>query len=208
MTKKDWTNIYGFITRWAGRCAKYAIDHGDEAKGNSWLQALLPLLEIHNWLYDRVSEQDEEKFLIRSREWFSVCHKYINQARKKNNYLTALVMFEVWQTGRQYIGRKRPNICEYKNYCRGATEEEFAKAKAEFPIELFQVEKKEDLGILTYRSLNAPINLHEDLALVCDAVTGLTYKFQLIWDWWYPIDEYLDLTAGWPLPDLDEKEPM
>lgn len=87
---------------------------------------------------------------------------------------------------------------EPQEYLRPITQEELDFALANLiPGDSVNIEwYNRDSKVLTYRNLNAVVDNRFGQAHILDD-DGTLLDFDLIWDWYYPIDRYLDLEKGW-----------
>lgn len=212
MKLNDWNNIYNNVTRWA--ISRMSTTSFFEDSKDDWIESLIWLEKFEKELFDKYHKEYKSKFTMRCREWSQLCHKYIHRARKINNRTIGTFFFEIWSSGRHCWKSFISNTTNPFNYTRQATKEEIEYAnKYLVPKyankEVFKNDKtvwyRDDTKVLTYRGINAIID-----SVFCDAhilYRNKHHTFQLIYDWYYPIDEFLDLEKMWkPLKEEFSEE--
>lgn len=188
---ETWLQCYNHHVNWVLRQLRsdqvvYGIDFKSEK--NSYLDALIIYLpDFERELFDNYYDENKKALIISRRQWFSLCHKYMKKAKSRSDYICGEFIFGIWTFCDDYFTSKR-QLNSTEGFTRPATPEEIEQAKEMFPGH--NVKK-----ILTYRDINAPISEDWDAALVM--YNNEIRDFQLIWDWWYPIDRFLDLEKDW-----------
>ena len=129
---------------------------------------------------------------------FEIFHRHMNQY---TNYTVRDFIFHWWNTLRGYVEDAQPPLDQPWLYYKPATKEEIAEARKNFSKveENFHGEKmvynhtfKKDAKVLEYRGNRFIIDSEWGNAWTLDK-NGKPRSFDLQWDWWFPIDQYLDL---------------
>jgi len=128
---------------------------------------------------------------------FELFHKHLNQYTNKT---VRYFIFHWWNDLRYYVKDALPALdCPWDFY-KSATKEEIEQAEKDFGsiTEERHGEKVthhhtfNSATVLEYRGNRFIIDTEWGSAWTVDK-NGKIRSFQLDWDWWYPIDEYLDL---------------
>lgn len=203
MKLSDWNELYSRQVQWAIRrfdCVEFYNDTIQD-----WVNALLLLNEFEKELFKKYYNEETKHICIRYRTWTSLCRKYIKKCRKYNQYTSGDFIFSLWSNSQYYFPKINHSLREY-DYFRPITLEELEYAnKYLIPTLDTEDQKKahkntiwysENSKVLTYRGLNAPVdNCWRSAHIIDDK--GKQRTFDLIWDWYYPIDRYLDMEKGW-----------
>ena len=205
MKCSDWFREYHHISNWALRMIYSPREVCDmcDKKLVEWQLCLEKLLDFDTELLDYLvisKNLKNVRYNISSERWFELTHKYIEQARKENKTIVALFFFTIWTDMRTcFKDDKRKFILgEYSKFVRDATKEEIEQATKDFGhYEYKWNDKKLESDhtfnkVLEYRDVRFPVDDQWGDAWTRNK-NGEVRHFQLEWDWWYPIDEYLDL---------------
>ena len=158
---------------------------------DDWIDCLLELDKLEGELFKNYSDENSGVFNITSEEWSELCHKHMNI-----NKVTKEFFFEFWQDGRDVFS-------DYDEittlHFEDATKEEIEFAREHFS---HVIEDRDDIyhehnhtfsddaKVLTYRGHRFIVdNEWQDAWAIKN---NKVISFRLIWDWWFPIDEYLD----------------
>ena len=196
---RDWDRLYVHNFNWALRML--------EDKEEGWLEAILAfnvfqkdLFRLYGVTYtsgDKFKKQCIKGLDLTPEQLFEITHKYINSA---GNYTTKMFIFHWWNDLRYYILGAEPFLGTVWEYYKPATKEEIEQARKDFGhIEEIWMGKKlehdhtfnDDAVVLDYRGMRLIIDNEWACAWLKDK-NGV-HSFGLDWDWWFPIDEYLDL---------------
>ena len=207
MKLNDWKQEYYSIVHWIIRRCDSTDFYND--KKEDWLESLFLLNKFESELFDKYLPDKATKFNMRYQDWFNICHKYIDKARKESKRIFAEIIFTIWTDINHHFKTYYDTI-NPSNYIKDATDEEVEQAEKDFNLisETFYNELREhrhtfnNKKVLEYRGNRFIIDNEWGDAWVKDE-TGKIHNFQLIWDWWYPIDRYLDLNKGWE--DLNDE---
>ena len=202
MKISDWTNEFHHLVKWTLRMKNSVYD---DLKSN-WISCIERLYEFDNELSEYlVVKKDKLRYKITYEQLFDLTHKYIEQARNNNNSTIGHFFFVLWCNLKCLFKKDKKNfiLCNCSKYLRDATQAEIDYANKNLCPNEDKREVYKDVTwydnttqILTYRDINAPIDSVWGCAHVLDD-NNVVKTFSLDWDWWFPIDEYLDLERGW-----------
>ena len=143
----------------------------------------------------------EGKIVIRYREFEHLCLKYIRKCKKANNHFGGYIFFSIFQDLRDFFkveSRKRQlnNILLYERDLEDRDFQKLSEAyekyyKKEMPY------KEKDFKVIIYR--RAKIFVYKPYMIGYLIDKDVFKEFDLIWDWWYPIESYLYLEKGWKI---------
>ena len=205
MKQSDWDKEYNHIVRWAIRRMSDDCLSFYEDKREDWVTCLVWLDEFEHELINKHLMFAEELDMTAS-EWSKLCHKYISKAKKINNRTVGDFFFTIWTDCRFDFKNTSRRLNYYNDYVKPATEEEIKFAREHFShvkeID-WHGEKREhthtfsdDAKVLEYRKHRFIIdNEWNDAWYIRN--DGSAGSFNLIWDWYYPIDTFIDLYEGW-----------
>lgn len=203
----DWDRLYRHTFDWVLRrlepdCLKMYKDTEEE-----WLEALRAFNKIQEELFEKYSVKYKSgtKFKkgcikcleLTADELFELFHKHLNQY---TNHTIRYFIFNWWNSLRYYVENAQPELDQPWLYFKPATEEEIEQAKKDFSHieEDFYGKKRthnhtfDNRQVLEYRGNRFIVDNEWQDAWTKDK-NGNIRSFQLQWDWWFPIDEYLDL---------------
>jgi len=192
LTLSNWNRIYSNLVRWTIRRISDDSLKFYKDKKKDWIKCLILLDEFESKLFKTLDEINDE-FNISADDFSTLCHKYI---KKYKNKTIKYFFFTVWTDCRHYL----ENISNWNTFVKDATKEEIEQARKDFSTveETFYSELKssthtfsDDAKVLEYRGLRMIIDNEWQDAWI--KYKGKIHHFQLIWDWYYPIDEFIDL---------------
>lgn len=179
-------------------------------KVEDWIEALRAFEKVEKELFKDYSVKyaSGNKFKrgcvkgleLTAEQLFNLFHKHINQY---GNHTVRYFIFTWWNDLRYFIDGAHPTLdCPWECY-KPATKEEIEQARIDFgSVEDKDVHTNEiyhhnhtfrdDAVVLEYRGNRFIIDNEWNYAWAKDK-KGEVRCFSLEWDWWYPIDEYLDL---------------
>lgn len=182
--------------------------YGDKAE--DWIEALRAFEKVEKELFKdysvKYSSGNKFKrgcvkgFELTAEQLFNLFHKHLNQYE---NYTVRYFIFHWWNDLRYYVEGAQPTLdCPWECY-KPATKEEIDQARIDFGSvedkDIYTDEVyhhnhsfKDDAVVLEYRGQRYIIDNEWGNAWIKDK-NGNIRSFTLDWDWWYPIDEYLDL---------------
>lgn len=188
---ENWLHCYNHHVDWVLRQLRsdqLISEDNFVVEKDAYINALvIYLADLEKELFKKYYDSSRECFTASRRQWSALCHKYIKKARLAKDYISGDLIFGIWTFCDECFKSKRV-LNSVVNFTRPATEEEISKAAEMFPGH--HVTK-----ILTYRNINAPIS--DDWCAALIMYNNEIQDFQLIWDWWYPIDRFLDLVKDW-----------
>lgn len=128
---------------------------------------------------------------------FELFHKHLNLYK---NRTVRYFIFHWWNSLRYYIEGAQPTLdCAFELF-KTATKEEIEQANKDFAYYEYdhygEIQKSDHTfnngRVLEYRGIRFPIDDQWGDAWI-KRKDGTITHFNLVWDWWYPIDEFLDL---------------
>ena len=130
-------------------------------------------------------------FELTADQLFDLFHKHLNQYTNKT---VRDFIFHWWNDLRYYVEGAQPPLDQPWIYNKPATKEEIEQARIDFGHIEGQDEHtfSDDAWVLEYRGQRFIIDNEWGNAWTKDK-KGNIRSFDLVWDWWYPIDIYLDL---------------
>lgn len=204
----DYDRLYRHLTDWALRriepdTLKF---YGDKVE--DWVNALMAFEKVEKELFKDYAITYKTKkrskyikgFELTADQLFNLFHKHINQY---GNYIVRYFIFHWWNDLRYYVEGAQPTLdCAWELY-KPATKEEIEQARIDFGSvedkdlctnEVYHHNHtfKDDAVVLEYRGNRFIIDNEWGCAWTKNK-KGEVRSFTLDWDWWYPIDEYLDL---------------
>lgn len=191
-----WNNLYTYTVKYIVR----NISH-DAEKRESFVTSLIWLDSFEDELFKRYLKNDT--FEMTNNDWFNICHKYIKKAKEINNRTIAYVFFDIWIDGR-YVFTEYHELDSHTNFIKDATKKEVKFAKKHFShvVENWYGTSREhhhhfnDAKVLEYRGHRFIIDDEWKSAWYIKNNNEVG-SFELVWDWYYPIDVFIDLYEGW-----------
>ena len=179
--------------------------YGDKVE--DWVDALRAFEKVEKELFkdysvkyssgNKFKRNCVKGFELTADQLFELFHRHLN---RYTNYTVRYFIFKWWIDLRHYIKDAEPTLdCPWELY-KDATKEEIELANKEFAYYEYdhhgEIQKSDhtfDKGIiLEYRGIRFPVDDQWGDAWFKKKNGEITH-FQLIWDWWFPIDECLDL---------------
>lgn len=179
-------------------------------KEKDWEEAVRAFWKVEKELFKdySVKESSSNKFEkedikgleLTAEQLFNLFHKHINQYE---NHTVRYFIFSWWNDLRYFVDGAQPTLdCPWEYY-KPATKEEIEQARIEFSSvedkdlhtnEIYHHNHtfRDDAIVLEYRGNRFIIDNEWGCAWTKDK-KGKVRSFSLKWDWWHPIDEYLDL---------------
>ena len=205
---RDWDRLYVHNFDWVLRRLSPDCLNSYHDTAKDWQEAVLVFNVFQTELFRDygVNYTSGTKFKkgcvkgleLTAEQLFDITHKYINQF---TNYTVRSFIFHWWSDLRHYIEGALPPLDQPWLYYKPATKEEIEYARKEFShIEEMRYDEKithdhtfkDDAQVLEYRGERYIIDSEWGDAWTKNK-KGEVRSFQLQWDWWYPIDEYIDL---------------
>ena len=204
----DWDRLYRHNFDWVLRRLEPDCLAGYKDTEQDWLEAIRAFSRVQLELFREysVKYKSGDKFKktcikgleLTAEQLFDLFHKHIN---KYKNHTARYFIFKWWNDLRYYVKGAQPTLdCPWEYY-KPATKEEIEHARKDFAtVEERRYEEKiththtfSDVAqVLEYRGNRFIIDNEWGSAWTKNK-KGEVVSFQLEWDWWYPIDEYLDL---------------
>lgn len=206
----DYDRLYRHNFEWVSRRLEPDCLELYKDTEQGWIEALLVFNKVQDELFKQYSvgykSGDEYKrkhikgIEINKDQLFELFHKYINTC---TNYTARQFIFHWWNDLRYFVEGAQPTLdCPWTNY-KPATKEEIDQARINFGSvkdkDLYTNEVyhhshtfKDNAVVLEYRGNRFIVDNEWGHAWTKDK-NGNVRHFELAWDWWLPIDEYLDL---------------
>ena len=204
----DYDRLYRHSTDWALRRMEPDTLRFYGDKVEDWVDALMAFNKVQEELFKNYAvtykTKKRSKYIkgieLTAEQLFDLFHKYLNQYTNK----TVRDYIFQWRNDlRGYIEGAQPTLdCPWEYY-KPATKEEIEQARIDFSSvedkDLYTNEVyhhnhtfRDDAVVLEYRGNRFIIDNEWGCAWAKNK-KGEVRSFTLEWDWWYPIDEYLDL---------------
>ena len=128
---------------------------------------------------------------------FELFHKHLNLYK---NRTVRYFIFHWWNNLRYYVESAQPTLDCASELFKTATKEEIEQANKDFAHYEYdhygEIQKSDHTfnngRVLEYRGIRFPLDDQWGDAWI-KRKDGTITHFDLVWDWWYPIDEFLDL---------------
>lgn len=194
MKISEWFDIFSRIVNWTIREIKY--DKEEDKSYDDRVSCLLLMSDFEDDLFE--SKTFDDKFNLNYAEWSELCHTYIKE--HKGNYIIANFFFSIWDQGRYYFDDFNIPFDVYSDYVKPATKEEIDFAREHFSTVTEEIYGETHTHTHTF-SDSAEVLEYRDVRFIIDIEwgnawyyhNGKVYSFQLIYDWWYPIDRFISL---------------
>lgn len=194
MKISTWDNtIYNHHVRWAiRRLSKSSLSDRED-----WIECLTLLDKFEEEIFRDVKDADSDNF-ISFKKFSSICHSYIDDAKKNNKFTVAYFFFKILNDSQYYFEDYEPPF-NFNKYLVKATPEEIEQATKDFGIYQTNLDEKvheskhtfDNAEVLEYRGVRFILDNEWSNAWIKN--DDKIYTFQLIWDWYYPIDEFIEL---------------
>lgn len=198
ITISQWDRLYSQNFAWVTRNLKACSN--EEAL--DWVNALRLFHDFESELFVTYAVLDEENYILglelTAEQLFDIAHKYIN---KSTIHTVRYFIFKWWNDLRYYVVGGQPNLDSPWELYQPATKEEIEQARKNFGCvkedyhgEIYESTHtfRDDADVIVYRGQRFIVDTEWGCAWTISK-KGEIKHFQLEWDWWYPIDEYLDL---------------
>ena len=204
----DWDRIYVRTFDWVLRriepnCLRM---YGDEER--DWIDAVKAFGKLQDELFKdygvmyksglKGKKNSIKGLELSADQLFELFHRHL---QLHTNKTVRYFIFHWWNDLRHYVEGAQPPLDQPWLYLKPATEDEIARARKDFGhIEEVVHGKKithdhtfeASAQVLEYRGNRFIVDKEWGSAWTKNK-NGEVVSFQLQWDWWYPIDEYLDL---------------
>ena len=204
---RDWDRIYVTTFNWFLTRIEPDTLYFYKDVEQDWLEAVKAFNKLQTELFDKYAVNYKfgnsfKKNCIKGLELtaeqlFEIFHRHLNQYTNKT---VRDFIFHWWNDLRYYVEGAEPTLDYPQEFYKEATKEEIELANKEFAHyeynhygELHEHDHTFNKGIvLEYRGIRFPIDDQLGNAWF-KKKNGEIVHFDLIWDWWFPIDECLDL---------------
>ena len=157
----------------------------------------LELLDIFDTeILDKFYRPDKGRFIISYKQFEYLCKRYIRKCKKEYNMFGADIFFSILTDMRVFF-RENDKYLLYNisNFQIDSTQEEREYAEKMFPHDNFSF-LSDDTKIMNYKGLKIYVYQPYAIGFIVDHNKEIK-QFDLIWDWWYPIDRYVYLEKGY-----------
>jgi len=204
---RDWDRLYVHNFNWVLRRLEPAVLEFYKDTEQDWVESIKAFNKVQLELFDKYavtykSGNSFKKKCIKGLELtadqlFDLFHEHLNQYTNKT---VRYFIFHWWNDLRYYVEGAQPTLdCPYE-LMKDATKEEIEQANKEFAHyeydhygELQKSDHTFNNGrVLEYRGIRFPLDDQWGDAWFKKKNGEITH-FDLVWDYWYPIDECLDL---------------
>ena len=157
----------------------------------------LELLDIFDTeILDKFYRPNKDRFIISYKQFEYLCKRYIRKCKKEYNMFGADIFFSILTDMRVFF-RENDKYLLYNisNFQIDSTQEEREYAEKMFPHDNFSF-LSDDTKIMNYKGLKIYVYQPYAIGFIVDHNKEIR-QFDLIWDWWYPIDRYVYLEKGY-----------
>ena len=204
---RDWDRLYVSTFNWVLRRMEPDCSELYHDTEQDWVEAIKAFNKVQLELFDKYvvtynsgdnHKKDRIKGLdLTADQLFELFHKHLNQY---TNYTVRYFIFHWWNDLRYYVEGAQPTLDCSHELMKDATKDEieqankdFAHYECDFNGETHKSDHTFNTGrVLEYRGIRLPIDDQWGDAWF-KRKDGVIRHFQLDWDYWYPIDECLDL---------------
>lgn len=205
---RDWDRLYVHTFNWVLRRMEPSCLELYKDTEQDWVESIKAFNKVQLELFDKYaitykSGNSFKKKCIKGLELtadqlFDLFHRHLNQYTNKT---VRYFIFHWWNDLRSYVKDGQPPLDQAYLLFKSATKEEVEQARKDFGhiVEEFHGETQEfdltfsdDAQVLEYRGQRFIVDSDWGDAWTKNK-KGEIRHFQLDWDWWYPIDQFLDL---------------
>jgi hypothetical protein len=204
---RDWDRLYVHTFNWVLRRMEpdcLEMYHDTE---QDWVEAIKAFNKVQLELFDKYSikyksgDNFKKKCIkgleLTADQLFELFHEHLNQYTNKT---VRYFIFHWWNDLRYYVECAQPTLDCPHELMKDATKEEIELANKEFAHYEYdhygEIQKSDHTfncgRVLEYRGIRFPIDDQWGDAWFKKKNGEITH-FDLVWDYWYPIDECLDL---------------
>ncbi len=204
---RDWDRLYVHTFNWVLRRIEpdcLEMYHDTE---QDWVESIKAFNKVQLELFDKyaVTYKSGDGFKkkcvkgleLTADQLFELFHKHLNQYTNKT---VRYFIFHWWNDLRYYVEGAQPTLdCAFELF-KEATKEEIEQANKDFAYYEYdhygEIQKSDHTfnngRVLEYRGIRFPLDDQWGDAWFKKKNGEITH-FDLVWDWWFPIDECLDL---------------
>ena len=204
---RDWDRLYVRNFDWVLRRMQSDSLKFYKDTERDWVEAIRAFNKVQLELFDKyaVAYKHGNSFKkkcvkgleLTAEQLFELFHKHMNLY---DNHTVRYFIFKWWIDLRHYVKGAEPTLDRPGELYKDATKEEIELANKEFAhYEYDYCGKTQESNhtfnkgiVLEYRGIRFPIDDQWGDAWF-KKKNGEIVHFDLIWDWWFPIDECLDL---------------
>ena len=196
MKLSDWDSEYVNSIRFIRHRMKDSSLKFFNVKKHDMIRSL-ELLDIFDTeILDKFYRSDKDRFIISYKQFEYLCKRYIRKCKKEYNMFGADIFFDILTDMRVFF-RENDKYLLYNisNFQIDSTQEEREYAEKMFPHDNFSF-LSDDTKIMNYKGLKIYVYQPYAIGFIVDHNKEIK-QFDLIWDWWYPIDRYVYLEKGY-----------
>ena len=204
---RDWDRLYVHTFNWVLRRIEpdcLEMYHDTE---QDWVESIKAFNKVQLELFDKyaVTYKSGDSFKkkcvkgleLTADQLFELFHKHLNLY---TNHTIRYFIFHWWNDLRYYVEGAQPTLdCAFELF-KEATKEEIEQANTDFAHYEYdhygEIQKSDHTfnsgRVLEYRDIRFPLDDQWGDAWF-KKKNGEITNFALVWDWWFPIDECLDL---------------
>ena len=204
---RDWDRLYVHTFNWVLRRIEpdcLEMYHDTE---QDWVESIKAFNKVQLELFDKyaVTYKSGDSFKkkcvkgleLTADQLFELFHKHLNLY---TNHTIRYFIFHWWNDLRYYVEGAQPTLdCAFELF-KEATKEEIEQANTDFAHYEYdhygEIQKSDHTfnsgRVLEYRDIRFPLDDQWGDAWFKKKNGEITH-FDLVWDWWFPIDECLDL---------------
>lgn len=194
MKHKEFSDAYQRAHDWLARI--YTDDKAD---------VFVEAFQIMGAFQDTVTPKylKDDKIRLSYERFERLIGKFIDECRKRNNHVAAEALFKIFNDLKTTYKEDRHFVLnDYLDFLSKPTDEELEYAYSKLSLKKDVVGfsggeiEREKIHMLDYKGLRM-IEYYGDAYLPIDDESY--FIFNLVWDWWYPIDRYIYLEKGWKI---------
>ncbi len=192
MTHKEFTDAYQRAHDWLARIYK-------DDKVDVFVEAFQIMGEFQDTVTLKYLKDDKIRLSYKQLE--RLIGKFIDECRKRDNHTAAEAIFKIFNDLKKTYKEDRQFVLnDYLDFLSKPTAEELEYAYSKLSMKEVVVGfsggeiEKDKISMLDYKGLRM-IEYYGDAYLPIDDESY--HIFNLVWDWWYPIDRYIYLERGW-----------
>ena len=196
MKLSDWDSEYVNSIRFIRHRMKDSSLKFFNVKKHDMIRSL-ELLDIFDTeILDKFYRPNKDRFVMSYKQFEYLCKRYIRKCKKEYNMFGADIFFDILTDMRVFF-RENDKYLLYNisNFQIDSTQEEREYAEKMFPHDNFSF-LSDDTKIMNYKRLKIYVYQPYAIGFIVDYNKEIK-QFDLIWDWWYPIDRYVYLEKGY-----------
>lgn len=197
MKLSDWDSEYVNLIRFIRYRMKDNSLNFFNAKKSDMIKSLELLDTFDAEIVDKFYKPNKDRVIISYKQFEYLCKRYIRKCKKEYNMFGADIFFNILIDMRVFfkVENNKYILYDISKFQVDSTQEEREYAEKTFPHDNFSF-LSDDTKIMKYKGLKIYVYQPYDIGFIIDHNKEVK-QFQLIWDWWYPIDRYVYLEKGY-----------